>query len=47
MRGTSGRGAVGSARGSGLRGRPFKSGRPDQKALLGVPIVKLPEVAKS
>ena len=25
----SGRGAVGSARGSGLRGRPFKSGRPD------------------
>ena len=25
----SGRGAVGSARGSGLRGRQFKSGRPD------------------
>ena len=26
----SGRGAVGSARGSGLRGRLFESGRPDQ-----------------
>ena len=28
----SGRGAVGSARGSGLRGRLFESGRPDQRS---------------
>ena len=30
----SGRGAVGSARGSGLRGRQFKSGRPDHCKIL-------------
>ena len=35
----SGRGAVGSARGSGLRGRQFKSGRPDHVYFSGLSAV--------